>query len=142
MSIVTQDSALEDGPTPARGLPRYSMTVEAKEGRRRRGSAKDEAAWNSASRMVPGSMSVRSLHITWAGRHTLKVDTDAGCRRAVPLRRRSVAARATARTWQGVSAAEWQASATDSRFASLLVRLRREKRANRPRFREVARSRS
>jgi hypothetical protein len=72
--------------------------------------AKDEAAGEQCrSYGAPALMSVPGrLHITWQDDRTLKVDTDAGSQTRLLRFDAAKPPVDTPRTWQGVSAAQWQ----------------------------------
>jgi hypothetical protein len=124
VSIVTQNWRWRMV-TPAKGdylgIP---MTVEAKKVADAWDPAKDEAAGEQCkSYGAPALMSVPGrLHITWQDDSTLKVETDAGMQTRLFRFSGDQAARGAARTWQGVSVAEWQPSRPTTGFASLLLR--------------------
>jgi hypothetical protein len=110
VSLVTQDWRWRMV-TPARGDYRgIPMTAAARKVADAWDPAKDEAAgeecrsYGAAAIMsVPGR-----VRISWQDDRTLKVETDAGMQ--TRLFRFGDGPRGTARSWQGVSAAEWQFS--------------------------------
>jgi hypothetical protein len=110
VSIVTQDWRWRMV-TPAKGdYQGVPLTPDARAIADAWDPAKDEAAGEQCrSYGAPALMSVPGrLHITWADDHTLKVETDAGMQTRL-LRFGDDQARADVpRTWQGVSAAQWQ----------------------------------
>ena len=110
VSVVTQDWRWRMV-TPAKGdyhgLP---LTPEARAIADAWDPAKDEAAGEQCrSYGAPALMDVPGrLHLTWADDNTLKVETDAGMQTRL-LRFGDAKTPADApRTWQGVSAAQWQ----------------------------------
>lgn len=109
VSIVTQNWRWRMV-TPAKGdylgIP---MTAEAAKVANAWDPAKDEAAGEQCrSYGAPALMSVPGrLHITWQDDNTLKVDTDAGMQTRLFRFGAGQAPPTTARTWQGVSVAQW-----------------------------------
>jgi hypothetical protein len=110
VAIVTQDWRWRMV-TPAKGdyhgLP---LTPEARAIADAWDPAKDEAAGEQCrSYGAPALMSVPGrLHITWVDDDTLKVETDAGTQTRTLHFGDGDAPAAAPRTWQGVSAAQWQ----------------------------------
>jgi hypothetical protein len=110
VSIVTQDWRWRMV-TPAKGdYPRLPLTPEARAIADEWDPAKDEAAGEQCrSYGAPALMSVPGrLHITWQDDRTLKVETDAGTQTRILRFGESNAPADAPRTWQGVSAAQWQ----------------------------------
>jgi len=110
VSIVTQDWRWRMV-TPANGdYPRLPLTPEARAIAEAWDPAKDEAAGEQCrSYGAPALMSVPGrLHITWQDDRTLKVEVDAGTQTRTLSFGDSNAPTETARTWQGVSVAQWQ----------------------------------
>jgi len=110
VSIVTQDWRWRMV-TPAKGdylgIP---MNAEARKVADTWDPAKDEAAGEQCrSYGAPAVMSVPGrLHITWQDDTTLKIETDAGMQTRLFHFGDYKAPADTARTWQGVSTAQWQ----------------------------------
>ncbi len=110
VAIVTQDWRWRMV-TPAKGdyhgLP---LTPEARAIADAWDPAKDEAAGDQCrSYGAPALMSVPGrLHVTWADDSTLKVETDAGTQTRLLRFGADSATADSPRTWQGVSAAQWQ----------------------------------
>jgi hypothetical protein len=110
VSIVTQDWRWRMV-TPAKGdYPRLPLTPEARAMAEAWDPAMDEAAGEQCrSYGAPALMSVPGrLHITWQDDHTLKVDVDAGTQTRILRFGDGNASADPARTWQGVSVAQWQ----------------------------------
>ena len=123
VSIVTMDWRWRMV-TPAKGdYVGIPMTVEAKKVADIWDPAKDEAAGEQCrSYGAPALMSVPGrLHITWQDDNTLKIETDAGMQTRL-LRFDSPATNPGPRSWQGVSAAQWQPFRPAGGNASLLLR--------------------
>jgi hypothetical protein len=124
VSVVTQNWRWRMV-TPAKGdylgIP---MTVEAKKVADAWDPARDEAAGEQCkSYGAPALMSVPGrLHITWQDDSTLKIETDAGMQTRLFRFSGEQAPRGEARTWQGVSVAEWQPSRPTAGSASVLLR--------------------
>jgi hypothetical protein len=109
VAIVTQDWRWRMV-TPAKGdYQGVPLTPEARTIADAWDPAKDEAAGEQCrSYGAPALMSVPGrLHITWADDSTLKVETDAGMQTRL-LHFGDSKTPDTPRTWQGVSAAQWQ----------------------------------
>jgi hypothetical protein len=109
VAVVTQDWRWRMV-TPAQGdYQGIPLTPEARQVADAWDPAKDEAAGEQCrSYGAPALMSVPGrLRITWADDSTLKVETDAGMQTRL-LRFGAPQAPEPARTWQGVSVAEWQ----------------------------------
>ena len=110
VSIVTQDWRWRMV-TPAKGdYQGIPITPEARKVADAWDPAKDEAAGEQCrSYGAPALMSVPGrLHITWQDDTTLKIETDAGMQTRLLHFGDDKAAPSTPRTWQGVSAAQWQ----------------------------------
>lgn len=124
VSIVTQNWRWRMV-TPAKGdyigIP---MTLEAKKVADAWDPAKDEAAGEQCrSYGAPALMSVPGrLHITWQDDNTLKVETDAGMQTRLFRFGAGAAPGNNARTWQGVSVAQWQTPRPNAGVAALLLR--------------------
>jgi hypothetical protein len=109
VAVVTQDWRLRMV-TPAKGdYQGVQMTPEARKIADAWDPAKDEAAGEQCrSYGAPALMSVPGrLHITWQDDNTLKIDTDAGMQSRLLHFGDYKAPPDTARTWQGVSVAQW-----------------------------------
>jgi hypothetical protein len=109
VSIVTQDWRWRMV-TPAKGdYQGIPLTPEGRKTADAWDPAQDETAGEQCrSYGAPALMSVPArLHITWQDDNTLKVETDAGTQTRL-LHFRDEAPVNTARTWQGVSVAQWQ----------------------------------
>ena len=109
VSIVTQDWRWRMV-TPAKGdYQGFQLTPDASKIADAWDPAKDEAAGEQCrSYGAPALMSVPGrLHITWQDDNTLKVDTDAGMQTRLLHFGDYQAPADTARTWQGVSVAQW-----------------------------------
>jgi hypothetical protein len=123
VSIVTQNWRWRMV-TPAKGdylgIP---MTLAAKNVADTWDPAKDEAAGEECkSYGAPALMSVPSrLRVTWQDDSTLKIETDAGMQTRL-FRFGNELPRPAARTWQGVSVAQWQMPRPNTGFASVLLR--------------------
>ena len=110
VSVVTQDWRWRMV-TPAKGdYQGIPVTAEARKVADAWDPAKDEAAGEQCrSYGAPALMSVPGrLHITWQDDNTLKVDTDAGTQTRILLFGDKQAPPNAAKTWQGVSVAQWQ----------------------------------
>jgi hypothetical protein len=110
VSIVTQDwrwRMVTPGEGDYQGVP---ITPEARKVADAWDPAKDEAAGEQCrSYGAPALMSVPGrLHITWQDDTTLKVETDAGIQTRLLHFGDYRAPPNAARTWQGVSIAQWQ----------------------------------
>jgi hypothetical protein len=108
--------------TPAKGdYPRLPLTPEARAIADAWDPATDEAAGEQCrSYGAPALMSVPGrLRITWEDDSTLKVETDAGTQTRLLRFGDGSAPTGAPRTWQGVSAAQWQ---TPRRNVPLLLR--------------------
>ena len=110
VSIVTQDWRWRMVTPPKGDYVNIPMTVAAKEVADAWDPAKDEAAGEQCkSYGAPTLMGVPGrLHITWQDDNTLKVDTDAGMQTRLLRFGDAQAADGTARSWQGLSAAQWE----------------------------------
>ena len=109
VSLVTQDWRWRMV-TPAKGdYQGVQLTPEGRKIADTWDPGKDEAAGEQCrSYGAPALMSVPGrLHITWQDDRTLKVETDAGMQTRLLQFGNSPAAN-TARSWQGVSVAQWQ----------------------------------
>jgi hypothetical protein len=118
VSVVTEDWRFRMV-TPPKG--NYSGVPLNAEGRKLADTwdpAKDEAAGNQCrSYGAPGLMRVPGrLHITWDNDATMKIETDAGTQtRLFHFDGKETQAKETQAgesSWQGYSAAEWEAAAT------------------------------
>ena len=110
VSVVTQDWRWRMV-TPAKGdYQGIPVTAEARKVADAWDPAKDDAAGEQCrSYGAPALMSVPGrLHITWQDDNTLKVDTDAGTQTRILLFGDKQAPPNAAKTWQGVSVAQWQ----------------------------------
>ncbi len=110
VSIVTQDWRWRMV-TPAKGdYQGFQLTPEASKMADAWDPAKDEAAGEQCrSYGAPALMSVPGrLHITWQDDNTLKIETDAGTQTRLFHFGAYQTPPNTARTWQGVSVAQWQ----------------------------------
>jgi len=95
--------------TPAKGdFPSIPLNREGQRIAEAWDPAKDEAAGEQCRAYgAPGLMrGPTRLHITWQDDNTLKLETDYGMQTRV-FRFGSTSAASAARTWQGVSAAQW-----------------------------------
>jgi hypothetical protein len=115
VSIVTQNWRWRMV-TPPRGD--YNGIPLTPEGRRIADAwnpARDEAAGDACkSYGAPAIMSVPGrVRVSWQDDRTLKVETDAGMQTRLLRFGGAPAARSSARTWQGDSAAQWQPSRTN-----------------------------
>jgi hypothetical protein len=112
VSIVTQDWRWRMVAPPKgdyRGIP---ITAEARKAADAWDPARDEAAGEQCrSYGAPALMSVPGrVRIDWQDDQTLKVETDAGTQTRLLRFGKPQAAPRAARSWQGESVAEWQAS--------------------------------
>ena len=96
--------------TPARGdFPSIPMTLEAEKLAEAWDPARDEAAGEACRAYgAPGLMrGPTRLHITWQDDTTLKLESDYGMQTRLFKFGTAAPAGSTARTWQGLSTAQW-----------------------------------